>query len=80
LSALVDFAHYAVGHAGPDELGFAEVVAPINALRVVVLEQDTAYEPYSVRETREEAIGAEVKHGMNQKRRPIGSPLHRQRR
>jgi hypothetical protein len=40
----VDFARYAVGHAGPDELGFAEAVAPINALRVVVLEQDTAYD------------------------------------
>jgi hypothetical protein len=34
----------------------------------VVLEQDTAYEPYSVRETSEEAIGAEVEHGRKQKR------------
>jgi hypothetical protein len=40
----VDFARYAVGRGVPHELGFDEVAAPINALRVVVLEQDTAYE------------------------------------
>ncbi len=36
----VDLARYAVGHSGPDELGFSEVVEPINALRVVVLQQE----------------------------------------
>ena len=36
----VDFARYAVGHIGPDELGFGEVVQPINALRVAVLQQE----------------------------------------
>lgn len=36
----VDLARYAVGHAGPDELGFGEVMEPVNALRVEVLEQE----------------------------------------
>ena len=44
----VDFARYAVGRGVPHELGFDEVAAPINALRVVVLEQDTAYESHAV--------------------------------
>ena len=35
-SGVVDLARYAVGHAGPDELGFDEVVEPVNALRVEV--------------------------------------------
>ena len=34
----VDLARYAVGHVGPDELGFGEVMEPVNALRVEVLQ------------------------------------------
>ncbi len=35
----VDLARYAVGHIGPDELSFSEVVEPLNALRVEVPQQ-----------------------------------------
>jgi hypothetical protein len=31
----VDLARYAIGHVGPDELGFGEVIEPVNALRCV---------------------------------------------
>jgi hypothetical protein len=30
----IDLACYAIGHVGPDELGFDEVIEPVNALRV----------------------------------------------
>ena len=36
----VDLARYAVGHSGPDELGFGEVREPVNTLRVAVLKQE----------------------------------------
>ncbi len=36
----VDLARYAVGHIGPDELGFGEVIEPVNALRVEVPQQE----------------------------------------
>ena len=36
----VDLARYAVGHVGPDELGFGEVMEPVNALRVEVPQQE----------------------------------------
>ncbi len=36
----VDLARYAVGHAGPDELGFGEVIEPVSPLRVVVSHEE----------------------------------------
>ena len=33
----VDLACYAIGHVGPDELGFDEVIEPVNALRVRII-------------------------------------------
>jgi hypothetical protein len=36
----VDLAHYAVGHTGPDELGFGEVIEPVNPLRIAVLHEE----------------------------------------
>ena len=36
----VDLARYAIGHVGPDELGFGEIVEPVNALRVAILQQE----------------------------------------
>lgn len=33
----VDLARYAVGHTGPDEQGFGEVVEPVDALSIAVL-------------------------------------------
>ena len=37
LVGTVDLARYAIGHVGPDELGFREVIEPVNALRVAAL-------------------------------------------
>ena len=36
----VDLARYTVGHTGPDELGFGEVIEPVNPLRIAVLHED----------------------------------------
>jgi len=36
----VDLARYAVGHAGPDELGFGEVIEPVDPLRIAVLHEE----------------------------------------
>lgn len=36
----VDFSRYAVSHTGLDELGFREVVEPVNPSGVVILEQE----------------------------------------
>jgi hypothetical protein len=36
----VDLARYRVGHSGPEEQGFGEVIEPVNALRVEVLQQE----------------------------------------
>ena len=36
----VDLARYAVGHIGPDELGYGEVMVPVNVLRAEVLQQE----------------------------------------
>ena len=36
----VDLARYAVGHVGPDELSFGEVVEPINPLRIAILHEE----------------------------------------
>ena len=77
----VDLARYAVGHVGPDELGFGEVIEPVNALRVAVLQQEhRARRVFRPRE-QEQMIGAEVEHGGE--KRTSGSrssPPHWQRR
>ena len=36
----VDLARYAISHIGPDELSFGEVIEPVNALRVAILQQE----------------------------------------
>ncbi len=36
----VDVARYAVGHFGPDELGFGKVIEPVNSLRIAVLHEE----------------------------------------
>ena len=59
----IDLARYAVGHSGPDELGFCKVMNPVNALRIEVLHQEhRARRIFRPREE-EEMIGAEIKHG-----------------
>ena len=40
LVGAVDLARYAIGHAGPEKLGFAEVIEPVDPLRVAVLQQE----------------------------------------
>ena len=40
LIGAVDLARYRVGHAGPEEQGFSEVIEPVNALRVEVPQQE----------------------------------------
>jgi hypothetical protein len=34
LVGAVDFARYTIGHTRPDEVGFGEVIEPVNSLRV----------------------------------------------
>jgi len=36
----VDLARHAVSYSGPDGLSFAEVIEPVNTLRVAILEQE----------------------------------------
>ncbi len=63
----VDLARCAIGHVGPDELGFSEVIEPVNA--VVVLQQEhrarTVFRPRE----QEQMIGAEVEHEEYKERR-----------
>ena len=40
LIGAVDLARYRVGHSGPEEQGFSEVIEPVNALRVEVPQQE----------------------------------------
>jgi hypothetical protein len=65
----VDLARYAISHVGPDELGFGEVVEPVNALRIAILQQEhrarTVFRPRE----QEQMIGAEVEHGEEQGRK-----------
>ena len=73
----IDLARYAISHIGLDELGFGEVIEPVNALRVAILQQEhCARRVFRPRE-QEEMIGAEVEHG---KKGEDESPPHRQRR
>ena len=68
----VDLARYAVGHIGPDELSFCEVVEPVNALRVVVLQQEHRARRVLRPREQEQMIGAEVEHeGMGNRKRRV---------
>src|ERR1700733_9588681 len=71
----VDLARYTISHVGLDELGFGEVIEPVNALRVAILQQEyrtrTVFRPRK----QEQMIGAEVEHGgENKERRPVKVP------
>jgi hypothetical protein len=50
--AAIDLARYAISHVGPDERGFVEVIEPVNALRVVVLQQEHRTRTVPVRESK----------------------------
>jgi len=58
----VDLARYAVGHIGPDELGFGEVIEPVNPLRVAVLHEEHGIRGIFRPRDQDEVIGAEVEH------------------
>ena len=74
----IDLARHAIGHVGPDELGFGEVIEPVNALRVAILQQKhRARRVFRPRE-KEQMVGAKVEHGK--KGGDEKSPPHRQRR
>jgi len=75
----VDLARYAVGLAGPDEQGFAEVIQPIDALSIEVPQQEHRTGQALRPREQEEMIGAEVKHGGKWSGRRV-LPPHRQRR
>ena len=59
----VDLARYAVGHVGPDELGFGEVIEPVDSLRIAVLHEEHGIRRVFRPRDQEEMIGAEVEHG-----------------
>ena len=73
----IDLARYAVGHIGPDELGFGEVMEPINALRVEIPQQEHRARRVLRPREQEQMIGAEVEHyGVEQRheRRDVKLP------
>lgn len=76
----IDLARYAVGHSGPDELGFCKVMNPINTLRIEVLHQKHRTRRVLRPREEEEMIGAEIKHGWKQERRARKLSAHWQRR
>ena len=43
LIGAIDLACYRVGHSGPEEQGFGEVIEPVNALRVEVPQTRTPH-------------------------------------
>ena len=65
----VDLARYAVGHSGPDELSFGEVIEPVNALRVAIPQQEHGARTIFRPRQQEQMVGAEVEHRRNQERR-----------
>ena len=79
----VDLARYAVGHVGPDEQGFGEVIEPVNALRVAVLQQEHRARTIFRPREQEQMVGAEIEHegeeGRTRERNPATS-AHWQRR
>ena len=58
----VDLARYAVGHVGPDELGFGEVIEPVDPLRIAVLHEEHGVRRVFRPRDQEQMIGAEVEH------------------
>ena len=73
LVGAVDLARYAVGHVGPDGLGFGKVVEPVNPLRIAVLHEEHGIRRIFRPRDQNEMIGAEVEHA-GQKRRELELP------
>ena len=62
LAGAVDLARYAVGHVGPDEQGFGEVLEPMSAPCSVVLHEEHGVRRIFHPRDQNEVIGAEVEH------------------
>jgi hypothetical protein len=62
LVGAVDLALHTIGHAGPDELGFGEVIEPINATCIAVLHEEHGVRRIFRPRDQNEVIGAEVEH------------------
>jgi hypothetical protein len=58
----VDLARNAVGRSGPNELGFGEVIEPVDTPRVAILEQEHRLRRIFRPRGQEQMIGAEVEH------------------
>ena len=58
----VDFARDAISHIGLHALSFAEVIEPVNPLRVAVLQQEHRMRRIFRPQEEEQMIGAEVEH------------------
>ncbi len=58
----VDLARYIVGHTGPNELGFGEVIEPVNPLRIAVQHEEHGIRRVFRPRDQDEVIGAEVEH------------------
>jgi len=76
----VDFARHTVGLARHEVVGFAEVMQPIDTLRVAVEQQEHRTRPVLLPREQEQMIGAEVEHGRREEReimfsRPIRSAV-----
>ena len=65
----VDLARYTIGHVGPDELGFGEVIEPVNPLRVAVLHEEHGVRRIFRPRDQNEVIGAEVEQGKEGRER-----------
>ncbi len=78
-SGAVDFARYAVGRLGPDELGFGEVVEPVNLLGVEIPQQEHREERVFRPREQNEMVGAEGEHlnrrGRTQNSARLGSAV-----
>jgi hypothetical protein len=58
----VDLVYYTVGYSGPDELVFGEVIEPVDAPRVAIVEQEHRVRRIFHPREQEQMIGAEVEH------------------
>jgi len=59
----IDLARYDIGHIGPDELSFREVIEPVNPLGVAVLKQKHRTRSVFRPGEQEQMVGAEIEHG-----------------
>ena len=76
----VDFPRHAVILGRREDVGFSEVVQPVNAARRVIFHDEHGTGAVFGPREKEQMIGAEVEHRWEQEREPGWLPPHRQRR